>query len=355
MQYKCACGKTLKVPDTMAGKQARCPGCGNVFTVPAANVPIAPPAGGKIFITCACGKRLAAPPGAVDRQVRCPGCGAAVPVPGAGTAESQTPDDNFELDLDPHSPTAPEPQDDAYAMSTPKCPNCHTELETGAQFCVSCGTHLATGAKQEELNLDKTRKQRKRQKVKRILGIVRVVVTIAVLVVVCWAGWAYIGKKKYHEWQKKTAATAGKKDPDQNKQPEPTQPATTPSPPADAPRNGGPASPETLPSPLRTPEKPGTLGHAPQKTGREGYLEIVVYQPSRTEDKLALNSVLKSLEYYKSLGRGLPNALMEAHKEYPFQPPPAGMEYVYDPADGKVGMRRLRDTQAPKNNSPELD
>jgi predicted RNA-binding Zn-ribbon protein involved in translation (DUF1610 family) len=28
------CGKSLKAPETMAGKRAKCPGCGNVLTVP---------------------------------------------------------------------------------------------------------------------------------------------------------------------------------------------------------------------------------------------------------------------------------------------------------------------------------
>ncbi|QDU22117.1 hypothetical protein [Urbifossiella limnaea] len=35
----CACGKFLRVPDTAAGRQVRCPACGGVLTAPAAEEP----------------------------------------------------------------------------------------------------------------------------------------------------------------------------------------------------------------------------------------------------------------------------------------------------------------------------
>ena len=35
IEVKCAkCGKSLKAPDTMAGKKAKCPGCGSIVVVP---------------------------------------------------------------------------------------------------------------------------------------------------------------------------------------------------------------------------------------------------------------------------------------------------------------------------------
>jgi uncharacterized membrane protein YvbJ len=36
---------------------------------------------------------------------------------------------------------------DEYGLSQPKCPNCKVDMPRGAQFCVECGTALATGAK----------------------------------------------------------------------------------------------------------------------------------------------------------------------------------------------------------------
>jgi len=79
-------------------------------------------------------------------------------------------------------------------------------------------------------------------------------------------------------------------------------------------------------SPFRTPSKPGSLGHAPKKTGDEGYLEIVVYQPSRTEDKMALISVRRSIDAYKAVEGGLPASLKELYDAHPFEPAPAGTE-----------------------------
>ncbi|MBN9121905.1 MAG: hypothetical protein J0I06_22650 [Planctomycetes bacterium] len=32
--FACACGKTLRVPDTSAGKRAKCPACGAVVAIP---------------------------------------------------------------------------------------------------------------------------------------------------------------------------------------------------------------------------------------------------------------------------------------------------------------------------------
>lgn len=36
IKLKCACGKSLKVPDSAAGRMAKCPGCGNQIDVPLA-------------------------------------------------------------------------------------------------------------------------------------------------------------------------------------------------------------------------------------------------------------------------------------------------------------------------------
>ncbi len=39
----CSCGQTLNAPDTLAGKSARCPKCGQALTVPAADLPTLEP------------------------------------------------------------------------------------------------------------------------------------------------------------------------------------------------------------------------------------------------------------------------------------------------------------------------
>ena len=346
MQFKCSCGKILKVPDTMAGKQARCPGCSKVFTVPPAKKPPATAAtDGKIIVTCACGKRLAAPATAAGKQVRCPACGAAVPV----SAGADGGDDTFELAMPPPQ-TAP-PKEDDYGVAALHCPNCREELETGAQFCVSCGTHLGSGAKHDEINADKVRKKQKSEKLKRVAAIARIVIPLLSFILLFWVAWVYFGRAKYEDWKKNRANNASETNaPSQTPKP-PTD--TSPTPPADTSPKPQPAQEPA--SPLSTPEKPGTLGHAPKKVGDEGYLELVVYQPSRTQDKLALASARQSIQAFKSLQGRLPKELMEAYKEYPFESAPPGTEYVYSETDGKVGLRRLRDKPAPTGDKPELD
>ena len=43
LDIECSCGKRLRVPDTLRGKQGRCPACGKVLTVPDEPVPTLQP------------------------------------------------------------------------------------------------------------------------------------------------------------------------------------------------------------------------------------------------------------------------------------------------------------------------
>jgi len=60
---------------------------------------------------------------------------------------------------------------------------------------------------------------------------------------------------------------------------------------------------------------------------------------------MALISVRRSIDAYKAVEGGLPASLKELYDAHPFEPAPAGTEYVYDAASGKVGIRRLRDKE----------
>ena len=65
--FRCPCGRSLKAAPEQAGKKTKCPGCGNVLTIPAGGngVTATPPAprpassGGGAVVTCACGKKIA--------------------------------------------------------------------------------------------------------------------------------------------------------------------------------------------------------------------------------------------------------------------------------------------------------
>lgn len=81
-RLRCPCGKVLQVPETLAGKVAKCPGCAKVFRVPA---------------------------------------------PKAASA--------------PSAPAATSPP----APAGPECPSCHRVLPPGSTFCVGCGFDLKKG------------------------------------------------------------------------------------------------------------------------------------------------------------------------------------------------------------------
>ena len=182
MQVTCSCGKVLNVPEKLAGKTARCPACKKIFQMPGA----APesPAPSRITVTCPCGKKLAAPATAAGKKVLCPKCNQelTVPVParkpscagdqadaaagvirfGPGrAAQARSASDGrsgFAVEAPPPEPamsealraaasSEPAEKEDEYGLGKPRCPNCKADMPHGAQFCVECGTALATGTK----------------------------------------------------------------------------------------------------------------------------------------------------------------------------------------------------------------
>lgn len=86
IRVECDCGKSLNVPDKLAGKKGKCPACGAVLNIPAGG-------GGD-----------------------------------AGGAEVSAP-----------APKA--------AGSGKKCPNCGKQWAADAVICVACGTNMVTGEK----------------------------------------------------------------------------------------------------------------------------------------------------------------------------------------------------------------
>ena len=162
MQVKCQCGKVLTVPDSYAGKKARCPACRNVFTVD-----------GKSTL----GNGDALPK---DRVVSTPDFnnlfedGApskAAPKPSKPARKSSV------------KPTAdsPKPSEETFTLAQQKCSHCGSPLPPGAQLCVECGTNLGTGAKIATVDVGEL-KAKKSEK-KRQLFIIAAAVAAAVIVV----------------------------------------------------------------------------------------------------------------------------------------------------------------------------
>lgn len=94
IKFSCACGREITVKDELAGKRGKCPACGKIIVVPAAEAP--------------------AP--VVEAPVVEP-----EPAVEAGPIES--------------------------TGDTKTCVHCRKRLPADAVFCVHCGTHLRTGKK----------------------------------------------------------------------------------------------------------------------------------------------------------------------------------------------------------------
>jgi len=83
---KCDCGKQMRVVDDQAGRRVKCPGCGEVLTVPRPAEPepapvVAAPPGMLDFKCDQCGKAMQARTEHAGKLVKCPGCEAKVRIP----------------------------------------------------------------------------------------------------------------------------------------------------------------------------------------------------------------------------------------------------------------------------------
>ncbi len=110
IQVVCKCGKKLKAPATSVGKKARCPACGTVMILSAANTITRTPA-------------ASAPP--------------KVPPPAASPADDDGMGALYDL-ADQANSAAPPP-------ITSRCPKCQTALDDGAVLCTNCGYDTRTG------------------------------------------------------------------------------------------------------------------------------------------------------------------------------------------------------------------
>jgi hypothetical protein len=136
---RCACGKALNAPDALAGKKAKCPGCGAVLSIPAAQGAPAQPA----EKPAAPGPKPATPPAKPTPAQIKPAPSKAVPKP--------TPLSQAKTEIKPAAKgsgtfQAPESEGkDLHAYSA--CPTCNKFVSKKDAICVQCGTHLLTGKK----------------------------------------------------------------------------------------------------------------------------------------------------------------------------------------------------------------
>lgn len=72
IRFRCPlCSRGINAPLSAAGKQASCPGCSQILTVPFSAGVLS----GKIAVTCSCGKRIVAGASMAGKRFKCPECG----------------------------------------------------------------------------------------------------------------------------------------------------------------------------------------------------------------------------------------------------------------------------------------
>ncbi|TWU41473.1 hypothetical protein Q31b_29220 [Novipirellula aureliae] len=108
VRLKCQCGKNLNVPDSLAGKAVKCPGCGKVLKVPA-------------------GKPQAAAPATAPARP---------PARAASSFDGDSLEDLF--------------NEEGFNQKVEAiCPACRGDIKAGAVLCTKCGFNLQTGERLE--------------------------------------------------------------------------------------------------------------------------------------------------------------------------------------------------------------
>jgi hypothetical protein len=85
-----------------------------------------------IHVECDCGKSLNVPDKLAGKKGKCPACGAVLNIPAGDT------DDEPKVELKA-------PPSKATGTVGRKCPNCSKNWPADAVICVACGTNLITG------------------------------------------------------------------------------------------------------------------------------------------------------------------------------------------------------------------
>ena len=123
IRVTCTCGKSLNAPDTLAGKKAKCPGCGRVLSIPGAGAAAA---------------KAPAPAAKPTAAKPAPAVAKPAPKPALGGTT--------QIVMRPPSSAAklpPSPELHNHAS----CPSCNAFVSKKDALCVQCGMNLVTGRK----------------------------------------------------------------------------------------------------------------------------------------------------------------------------------------------------------------
>ena len=93
IEFPCPhCRKTVRTPDSTAGKRGKCPHCGQLTSIPQAIQPSQPAAPADPIIEFVCGgchKKVRVPLAQAGKKGRCPHCGVVSRIPGGVTSRSR--------------------------------------------------------------------------------------------------------------------------------------------------------------------------------------------------------------------------------------------------------------------------
>ncbi|MFH1419759.1 MAG: hypothetical protein ABII12_15915 [Planctomycetota bacterium] len=137
LRIKCKCGKSLKIPTSLAGKKLACPACKKPFRISAEKFEkaAAAPSAGKPGMKRATPKPAEAPmPAPVELDI--------LPANLDWSGELDHSQSDILSDL---IPDVGAPASTAADLSGPGCPSCKQTLPQGAKLCVNCGFDLRTG------------------------------------------------------------------------------------------------------------------------------------------------------------------------------------------------------------------
>ncbi len=124
-------------------------------------------------VRCTCGKWLSVRDALVGKTVRCPLCGGTFKATASSAGMAEQP--------------SPETAKTEYGVAESKCPRCGVSLAPGAQVCVECGTHLATGVQQQPTEQPESKKEQgQERKVAFIVGSVAAAVIVVGGIVFAW-------------------------------------------------------------------------------------------------------------------------------------------------------------------------